>query len=194
MASPASAGVCTGRRRARVSCSKLYPRAKSLGSLNAGPRNDSVTGSPSAVKPAGTIRSGKPVRLARLTAVAALPPGAFGGSVRSGARRGNVVYTMASSFCALILRCAQRSGLRNVRVVPTPPSRYGSASPRNVRQAKDGDVGDRPWPGDGRLRIPLRRRTPNHQQSPGARSSLCVGVKYSKPKLLFERVEVAVSV
>src|SRR4051812_30086371 len=49
--------------------------ARSLGSLKAGPRNDRVTGNPSPVNPAGTTRSGKPVKLAKFTGFPATPPG-----------------------------------------------------------------------------------------------------------------------
>src|SRR6267143_6486112 len=72
--SPGSAGVWIGRRRACVSCSKLYPSDSSLGSLNARAKNDNPTGRLSPVNPAGTMRSGKPVRLAM--SVAASPPAA----------------------------------------------------------------------------------------------------------------------
>jgi hypothetical protein len=62
--------VCTGRRRACVACSKLYPRDKSFCSLNAGPKKEMPTGRLSPVNPAGTIRSGKPARLAMFVAEA----------------------------------------------------------------------------------------------------------------------------
>jgi len=54
------------------------------------PRNDSVTGKPSAVKPAGTTRSGKPVKLAKFTGFPGRPPGGSGGVVIRGARFGRV--------------------------------------------------------------------------------------------------------
>lgn len=98
-ASPGSRGVWMGSRRACVACSKLYPSANSLPSLNGRPRNDSATGSTSPVKPAGTIRSGNPVRLARFTGVLAEPPGGSGGAAISGGRFGRVGYTSASSCC-----------------------------------------------------------------------------------------------
>src|SRR4051794_28485834 len=62
--SPGSAGVWIGRRRAWVSCSKLNPSDSSFCSLKARPKNDSPTGRLSPVNPAGTMRSGKPLRLA----------------------------------------------------------------------------------------------------------------------------------
>src|SRR5439155_96198 len=62
--SPSSAGAWIGTRRACVACSKLYPSDSSFGSLKARPKNDNPTGRLSPVNPAGTMRSGKPVRLA----------------------------------------------------------------------------------------------------------------------------------
>src|SRR5689334_5661216 len=84
--SPDRGGVCTGRRRACVACSKLYPSASSFPSLNAGPKNDSPTGRLSPVKPAGTIRSGKPVRFAMLVADGTPPPLAPVSATRPGRR------------------------------------------------------------------------------------------------------------
>ena len=99
--SPSSAGVCTGRRRACVACSKLYPRDKSLCSPNAGPKKEIPTGRSSPVNPAGTIRSGKPVRLAMFVADAVGPAGPMSGGAASNAGlRGDVGYTIASSFSA----------------------------------------------------------------------------------------------
>jgi hypothetical protein len=99
--SPSSAGVCTGRRRARVACSKLKPRDNSLGSLNARPEKEIPTGRLSPVNPAGTIRSGKPVRLAMFVADAVGPAGPVSGGAASNAGlRVAVGYTIASSFSA----------------------------------------------------------------------------------------------
>ena len=66
--SPGSGGVCTGSRRALVICSKAYPNPKRVGSLNGSPKKEIPTGKPLLVNPAGTIRSGKPLRFARLVA------------------------------------------------------------------------------------------------------------------------------
>src|SRR5690348_14152520 len=62
--SPFNAGVWIGRRRACVACSKLYPSDSNFCSLNAVPKNEIPTGKRSPVNPAGTIKSGNPVRFA----------------------------------------------------------------------------------------------------------------------------------
>src|SRR5215467_16041024 len=87
--SPLSAGVCTGRRRACVACSKLYPSDKSFCSLNAGPKKEIPTGRLSPVNPAGTIRSGKPVRLAMFVADG-LAGAVSGGAASNAGLRGDV--------------------------------------------------------------------------------------------------------
>src|SRR6266480_4252577 len=103
--SPERAGVWTGRRRARVACSKLYPSASSLGSLNAGPKNEIPTGRLSPVKPAGTMRSGKPVRFAMSVAARPVPARSVAGDAGAAAvvairpgLRDDVGYTIASSL------------------------------------------------------------------------------------------------
>src|SRR5207244_11043680 len=99
--SPSSAGACTGRRRARVACSKLNPRDKSFCSLKAGPKKEMPTGRLSPVNPAGTIRSGKPVRLAKFVAEAVGLAGAVSdGAASNAGLRVDVGYTIASSFSA----------------------------------------------------------------------------------------------
>jgi hypothetical protein len=66
--SPCKGGVCIGLRRDLVICSNAYPNPKRLGSLKGRPKKEIPTGNPLLVNPAGTIRSGKPLRLARLVA------------------------------------------------------------------------------------------------------------------------------
>jgi hypothetical protein len=58
---------------------------KSFCSLNAGPRKEMPTGRLSPVNPAGTIRSGKPVRLAMFVAEAVGLAGAVSGGAVSSA-------------------------------------------------------------------------------------------------------------
>ena len=87
-----------------MACSKLYPRDNSFCSLNATPKKetpkkDMPTGRLSPVNPAGTIRSGKPVRLAMFVADAVGAAGAVsGGAAISAGLRGDVGYTIASNF------------------------------------------------------------------------------------------------
>jgi hypothetical protein len=67
----------------------------------AGPKKEMPMGSLSPVNPAGTIKSGKPVRLAMFVADAVGLAGAVSGGAVSNARlRGDVGYTIASSFSA----------------------------------------------------------------------------------------------
>ena len=74
MPSPASRGVVTGKRRALVACSKLYASEISVPSLHARPKNEMPSGRRSSLNPAGTVRSGKPVRFAKFVALAPPPP------------------------------------------------------------------------------------------------------------------------
>ena len=62
----------------------------SRGSLNAGPRKDNPTGRSSPVNPAGTIRSGNPVRLAMFHGEGGPPPPPPGDAASSAGRRGDV--------------------------------------------------------------------------------------------------------
>src|ERR1700738_4116049 len=73
-----NAGCYFVSTRACVACSKSYPYPSSFGSLKSLPKNEIVTGRPSLVTPAGTIRSGKPVSLAKLVAEAVAVGGAGG--------------------------------------------------------------------------------------------------------------------
>ena len=57
---PGSAGVSTGDLRWWVPCSNAYANISSTPSLNGRPINSSPTGSPSVVKPAGTVIAGNP--------------------------------------------------------------------------------------------------------------------------------------
>ncbi len=61
MRSPASAGVLAGTRRFFVTASKPLASLIKVGSLHGRPRISSPTGSPSAVKPIGTMNAGRPV-------------------------------------------------------------------------------------------------------------------------------------
>src|SRR5688572_16097679 len=88
--SPLRNGVCTGNRRTFVACSKLYPSARSRASLNATPRNEMPIGKSSVLKPAGTIRSGKPERFARFDGDVPAPPGGAAGAEFGCGRRGSV--------------------------------------------------------------------------------------------------------